>query len=153
MSSRLFSQTGVDSSAFQKVLLKNQRKKEFIYDKTKGKIADKTWLKYLGNVTTKEGKTYKIVTHIWVWGYSQRGTTRILLFDRDNQYVGKFVLGMTYEVPSKVIENRMIFEFPKNVGCDHAIKREVSFSDGIPKQFFLECKNGMGDIFYFDNTK
>ena len=149
----LFAQKGVDESEYLKVIRKNKKGNEFVYDASKGEIADKTWLRYLGNITTKQGIIYKVVTSIWVWGYSKRGTTRILLFDSRNRYVGNFVLGMTYEAPTKVRENKLIFEYPKGESCDYKLKREVSFADGIPKQFFLVCKDGMGDIYYFDTSK
>ena len=40
-----------------------------------------TQLTYLGRVTTKHGHTFKIVNSVWIWGLSQRATSRILIFN------------------------------------------------------------------------
>jgi hypothetical protein len=144
-----FSQTGYPKEWFE-VLRRNKLGKEFIFDKSKGESADKTWLKYLGIVKTKKGKSYKILSSVWVWGISKRGTTRIVLFDLKNQYIGNYALGMTYEAPAKVEKNSVVFRFPKDSGRNFKLIQRLGFSDGIPKTFFLECKDGMGDIYSFD---
>ncbi len=153
IATELFSQTGVEPRIYRNVIRKNQPGKKFVFDYSNGEIADNTRLKYLGDVTTKHGITYKVLTSIWVWGYSKRGTTRLLLFDDKNRYVGNFVLGMTHQAPTNVTASRLIFKLPKVSGCDINLKSEISFADGIPKKFFLECKNGDGDTVYFEPSK
>jgi len=112
------------------------------------------YLHYLGVVRTRHGRTYKIMTSIWIWGLSHRATTRLLVFNRNNQYVGEYYLGSVYDLPSKIKGNALIFLNDKeNPDCDPKIYTSVSFTRGIPKQFFRKCKGPHGDIYSFESEK
>jgi hypothetical protein len=56
---------------------------------------------------------------------------------------------MTYDLPTKIDGNDLVFENKERMDCDAKIETRISFVKGLPKQFFIECKNKMGDIYSF----
>lgn len=57
-----------DQRIRQTVLQKAIVDSTFIFDKWTEKSGIETHLKYLGQVTTKKGQTFKIINSIWFWG-------------------------------------------------------------------------------------
>ncbi|MFL9844866.1 hypothetical protein [Flavobacterium rhizosphaerae] len=108
-------------------------------------------LKYIGIITSPEGN-YKIITSVWYWGLSHRATTRILIYSDRNKYLGNYYLGSVYDIPEKIENDQLVFLHSKSTDCYKKVITRLSFEKGIPKQFFLECKDGMGDIYMFDKT-
>lgn len=137
-----------DNNIRLKTLQKSNIGKKYIYGKWNEKGGTETHLTYLGNVKTKKGKTYKIMTSVWLWGLSRRATNRILVFNSLNQYIGEYSVTMISDLPKKFKNGILIFE-NKNNDCDQNVSSKINFKNGIPKQFFLECKNGSGDIYEF----
>ena len=131
-----------------KTLQKGKISKKNIYGKWNEKGGMETHLTYLGNVKTKKGKTYKIMTSVWIWGLSRRATNTILIFDNLNQYIGEYSVIMIEDLPEKLENGILIFE-NKNNDCDQKVSSKINFRNGIPKQFFRECKNESGDIYEF----
>ena len=119
----------------------------FIFGRwTEGGQTDETQLKYLGQVKTNDGSVYKIMNCTWIWGLSERCTSRILVFDNSNKYLGNYIMNMDYELPEKLINGKLIFSNKKcNMGKIH--KPKVDLSKGIPKQFFINC---FGSFFTFE---
>ena len=122
---------------------------EFIFGKWNENGATETHLKYLGQITTKRGKSFKIMNSVWLWGLSCRATSRILIFDYQNRYVGEYYVGMTYDLPNKLSSSKLIFTNTKREDCDKKLVTIVNLQMGLPKQFFLKCKGDFGDIYTF----
>jgi len=136
-----------DSDMQQKVLRQNKvgKTSRFIHQDD----STATYLKYLGQIKSNKGDSYKIVTSTWIWGHSHRATNRILIFDSNNKYLGNYAVTMTYDLPDKIEGNKLVFLNTDNSDCDVKLVTELSFSDGIPKEFFLKCKGDMGDVYSF----
>jgi hypothetical protein len=87
---------------------------------------------------------------MFVWGLSNRATSRILVFNSRNQYVGNYYLTTSSHLPQKLEGGKLIF---KNTGkdCDKKLQTIVNLKNGLPKQFFRKCNGKYGDIYSFDN--
>ena len=107
-----------------------------------------TYLRYLGKVNTVKGKIYKILTSTWIWGLSHRATNRILVYTKNNRYVGNYYLTTTDDIPDYVKNNKLVF-LDKGNGCDPKLITYLDFNKGIPKHFFCKCKGNNGDIYTF----
>ena len=123
--------------------------KAISFDQTKGQDYDSLVLIYLGDIKTKKGQHLKILTSRWYWGISKRGTSRIVVFNNKNQYLGDYYLSMTYEVPDKIQGKSLVFINKTGSDCTPNVVTKVSFQNGIPKSFFLKCKGEYGDIYSF----
>lgn len=143
-----FAQVSPNSNR-QTVLRDDKIGKLYVFDYSKKNYYDKTEIIYLGKLKTKDGRIFKILISRWYWGISPRATSRIVLFNNRNQYVGNYYVGMTYELPTKIENNALIFKNNDGGGCDSKIVKRISFSNGLPQEFFLECKNKMGNIYNF----
>ena len=137
----------------QKVLEKGIVDSLFIFGKWKDPRKTETHLKYLGQVTTKSGRTFKIVNSIWFWGLSHRATSRILVFNDKNQYVGNYKLGMTFDLPDKLENGELIFTNFDNKECDSESTTKVDFVKGLPKVIFIKCKGKYGDSYKFSSDE
>jgi hypothetical protein len=112
---------------------------------------NETHLLYLGTIKTPEGE-FKIMTCSWFWGVSKRATSRILVFNEKNEYLGNYYVGMTYDLPEKIENNQVVFLHSTTDECDKDRVTTLSFENGIPEEFFLECNDGYGDIYTFDKN-
>src|SRR5215213_4681854 len=74
--------------AFKVALEHDEVGKEISFSQTKGKNHDSLVLVYLGDIETKRGKKLKILTSRWYWALSPRATSRIIVFNQENQYLG-----------------------------------------------------------------
>ncbi|MCD1118082.1 hypothetical protein [Chryseobacterium turcicum] len=144
----LFAQINDDNIRL-KTLQKSNIGKKYIYGKWNEKGGTETHLTYLGNVVSKKG-IYKIMNSTWLWGLSRRATNRILIFNNLNQYIGEYSVIMMSDLPQKFRHGILIFK-NKNNDCDRRVSSKINFKNGIPKQFFRECKNGSGDLYEFDS--
>lgn len=98
-------------------------------------------VKFIGQVRTKTHINYKVLLSARIWGKNYHTTGVIFLYDTSNKYVGKYVLGDMFDLPSKIENNKLIFmNEVKNSDCDSNIITEISFDDGIPSKIFLKCK-------------
>ena len=142
----------VDPDGDRQVVLRHDTiGKTYIFDRSKNDDYDRTELTYLGKVETKDKRVFKILTSIWIWGIAPRATSRIVVYNDKNQYLGNYYVGMTYELPSKIENNALVF-FNKDVpGCDPKIVTRISFDNGLPRQFFLKCKDKSGNIYGFSS--
>jgi hypothetical protein len=130
----------------QNLLKKNIVNKTFIYGKWNENEGTETHLTYLGEVKTKNGVVYKIMTSIWYWGSSHRATSRILIFNNKNKYYGNYSLGMTYEIPDELKNGNLIYSFDRMDNCSEISNTIINLNDGLPKEIFIKCKNGIGDF-------
>lgn len=136
-----------DNEIRQMVLDKNIIDSLFIFGKWTENGQTETHLKYLGEVTTKDGRVFKIMNSCWFWGLSHRATSRILIFNGNNQYVGNYGLGMTYDLPDKLENGILIFTNFENEDCDIKLITKVNFKKGLPNEIFIKCKEEYGDIY------
>lgn len=144
----LFGQVN-DDSIRQVVLNNNVTDSLYVFGQWNETDGTETHLRYLGTIKSPEGG-YKIMTSSWFWGLSKRATSRILVFNEKNEYIGNYYVGMTYDLPEKIDNNQIVFLHSKTDECDKERITRLSFENGIPKEFFLECKDGYGDIYTFD---
>lgn len=107
-------------------------------------------LKYLGSITTTHAQTFKIITSKRIWGISGRGTSRILIYNNKNQYVGQYYVGMTYDLPTKLNNGILIFDADTWGNCDKGIRLRLNLKKGLPEEFFLPCRGNSGDFYRFN---
>lgn len=138
--------------AYQTVLQYAQVGKEYSFDKSRENDLDSLVVAYLGQIATTKGRILKFVTSRWYWGSVPRATSRIVVFNEKNQYLGDYYLTMTYDVPDRIEGTSLIFINDKNAPCTSNLVTKVNFRKGIPKQFFLKCKGEMGDIYTFQQN-
>lgn len=125
----------IDDSKFRStVLKKNIIGKEFSFGECDQKGGHETTLIYLGSVKTKKGKIFKIMNSIWTSGMSCRATSRILIFNAQNQYIGNYYMFDSCDLPTKLENGFLIFK--NGDGCDRKIKTKINFNIGIPKSMF-----------------
>ena len=140
-----------DNKIREKVLKKNQIGKEFVFGNWNENGDTETHLTYLGEVKTKKGKIYKIMNYTWIWGLSSRATNRILIFNQKNQYLGNYYVTLVTDLPTELENGILIFK-NLDADCDKKVTSKVNLKNGLPKQFFRECKDGYGDVYTFDGT-
>jgi hypothetical protein len=146
-----FSQTD-HKRAFQLVLEGDAIGKEYSFGRWDGNTHDSLVLVFLGEVKTNKGRLIKILTSRWYWGLSFRATSRIILFSQKNEYLGDYRLTMNYDLPDKIEDNALIFVNDPGNDCTHSLVKRISFKKGIPKRFFLRCKEKLGDIYSFEQN-
>jgi hypothetical protein len=108
-----------------------------------------THLKYLGQVKTADGRVYKIMNSCSFWGLAHRATSRILIYNDKNQYIGNYSLGMTYDLPDKLENGKLIFTNASNEGCETKLITRVDLTHGLPNVFFIKRKGQSGDFYAF----
>ncbi len=134
-------------SAYKTVLQHAQAGKQYSFDKSKKSGLDSLVVVYLGQIVTTKGKVLKLITSRLYWGTVPRATSRIVVFNEKNQYLGDYYLTMTYDVPEKIEDNYLVFISNKNSSnCPPGVVTRISFRNGIPKLFFVKCN---GDIYSF----
>ena len=139
-----------DTNMRQQVLDKGIIDSVFVFGKWTKESQTETQLKYLGKVTTKAGQTFKIMNSIWLWGLSERATSRILIFNFKNQYVGNYYLSNRDQLPTILRNGKLIFT-NLSEDCDKKVITTINLNNGLPKQFFRKCKDKFGDIFSFES--
>ena len=105
---------------------------------------------YLGKLKNKTGRIFKILTASWYWGISPRATSRILVYNQKNEYVGNYYLTMTYDLPSKLQNGKLIFYNAEESDCDKKVTTTINLVNGLPIHFFRKCKGEFGDIYTFE---
>lgn len=138
-----------DKELRQQVLEKDLIDSLFVFGKWTESGQIETHLKYLGTVSTTDGRVYKIMNSCSFWGLSRHATSRILIFNDKNQYLGNYKLGMTYDLPDKLENGELVFTNWENENCDKELITKVDFAKGLPKEFFIKCKGKFGDIYNF----
>ena len=123
----------------------------FVFGKWTEKSQTENRLKYLGQVTTKTGHTFKIMNSIWLWGLSERATSNIIIYNLKNQYVGHYYLNLIDHLPTSLREGKLLFTNKDN-DCDKKIITIVNLNNGLPTQFFRKCTEEFGDIYSFESN-
>lgn len=133
----------------QSVLRHNKVGKEYVFDRSKAKDYNRTEITYLGQVKTSDGRIFKILISRWYWGLVPRVTSRIVVYNNRNQYLGNYYVDMTNDLPDRLKNNVLIFTNKDNEDCDQKLIPRVSFKSGLPKQFFLKCIRNYGSLYSF----
>ncbi|MES2776533.1 MAG: hypothetical protein V4722_20315 [Bacteroidota bacterium] len=133
----------------QTVLRHNKVGKWYVFDRSKKNSHNKTELTYLGKLRTQDKRVFKILISRWYWGLSPRATSRIVVFNNKNQYLGNYYVGSIYDLPTEIENNALVFYNKESDPTDSCIVTRKRFTNGLPKQFFLECKNKSGNIYAF----
>ena len=124
--------------------------KKYVFGKWNVEGGEETHLVYLGEIKSGERKL-KVLTSIWYWGLSKRATNRVLIYNSDNQYLGQYILGNTCEIPKRLENGHLVFSHDECSECDKSNELKLNLNNILPKKFFWECKNGLGDLFYFSS--
>jgi hypothetical protein len=132
----------------QQVLDKNFVDSLFVFGKWTERGSDETQLKYLGKLTTADGQVLKIMNSCWIWRLSHRATSRILIFDDKNQYVGNYYLYKD-DLPDRIENGKMIFTNKDKEDCEKDLITKIDFSQGIPKELFIKCKGDESELYVF----
>lgn len=133
--------------AYKTVVQHAQVGKEYSFGRSRKNDFDSLVVVYLGQIATTKGRILKFVTSRWYWGSVPRATSRVVVFNETNQYLGDYYLTMTYDVPSKIEDKSLVFTSNENSSnCPPGVVTRISFKNGIPKQFFVKCN---GDIYSF----
>ena len=138
-----------DQKIRRQVLEKGIVDSVFIFGKWTKNGQTETHLKYLGHVTTRSGQTYKILNSTWFWGLSHRATSRVLVFNEKNQYVGNYYLSLTQDLPTTLENGNLIFK-NTDEDCDRKLITVVNLKKGLPKHLFRKCKDKFGDGYSFE---
>jgi hypothetical protein len=128
-----------------KVLLSGQKGRIFCYDSsTKINGTNKIFIEYLGKIHNKDHNEFKILTWSRVWGPNEHTTGSIYIYNIQNKFIGKYVLGDRWDLPMKIKKNSLIF-IKQGRGCNTVTR--IDFSEEIPKQIFIKCKGEYGDVY------
>jgi len=138
-----------DNILRQQVLEKGIIDSSFIFGKWTKEGQTETHLKYLGQVTTTDGHVWKLMNSSCFWGLSHHATTKILVYNVKNEYVGNYHLGMIYDLPDKLENGKLIFTNYGKKDCDQKHITKVDFTRGCPKDMFIKCKGEYGDSYIF----
>jgi len=127
--------------------------KKYYYDFTKDANCNKTCISYLGQIKTNKSKIYKILTCFYVHGQSCRGTSRIVVYNSSNNYIGNYYVGMPEDLPDTIINNRLVYS-KISLKCKFKKGTKISFENGLPKTIFIPCdKANRGDLYSFSNDE
>lgn len=124
--------------------------KTYIYDLTNKKGCNKTSIKYLGVIKTKNGKQYKVISSFFVFSAAStcHGTSNIKIYDMKNKYIGQYYVGMPNDLPTKITENKFVC-WTNSIECDSRKGFSINFEKGLPKTFFLPCLKTGGNEYSF----
>jgi hypothetical protein len=121
----------------------------FVFGKWSKNGQTETHLKYLGIVTTTNGNVFKILNYSWFWGLSHRATSRILIYNHKNQYVGNYYVNMIYDLPDRLVDGKLIFTNKDKMDCNKIIVTQIDFTKGLPKSLFINCDGQNGNVYSF----
>ena len=127
--------------------------KMYFYDFTKVESCNKTTLVYLGTIKTNNNKMYKIMTCFYVHGQSCRGTSRILIYDTHNRYIGNYCVDMPYELPDAIFNNALVYS-ETDKRCTFKKYAKISFQYGLPETIRIPCDAAdNGNIYFFSGSE
>jgi len=132
------------------VLQHNKIGKTYIFDRSKKEDYNRTELTYLGILKAGDGRVFKLMISRWSWGLSPETTTRLLVFNNKNRYTGYYYIGKAYKLPDRIENNALVFDNKGSENCDPDSVTRITFTNGIPNRFTVDCKDGgWADIYVF----
>jgi len=131
------------------VLENNKVNKKYTFGNWTENGGVQTDLIYLGFATAAKGRIFKILTSVWHWGQSHHTTSKILIYNDQNQYLGEYNVGAIYDLPNELKNGVLCFYHDKTDNCDQDDHTYVDLKKRLPHKFFLKCKGSYGDIYSF----
>jgi hypothetical protein len=131
----------------------NQSCKNVLHFKRKGIVYSfntkdtKYSVKLLGSLIAGNTKYY-ILTIKSSWGKNQHTNGYIWVYNTEQQYVGRYILGDALDLPYKIVKNKLLFS-NKGKGCKKNHYSEINFNYGLPQKIFILACGEMGDIYEF----
>ena len=101
--------------------------------------------RYLGTFETVSGKRFYLIASSYVFDIKTLAKTEnhIFVYNQKKQYVGYYYVGQMYELPKKLINNKLYFKIK---GCSE--QTIINLRHGIPKAINLRC-NGENNYYEF----
>jgi hypothetical protein len=126
--------------------------KTYTRDLVGNKGCNKTEIKYLGEIQTKKGKRFKILTSFFVHGNDIicHGNSAIKIYDFENRYVGVYYVGMPDDLPDSLINNKILY-LDNSEDCNKRKGYSIDFGQGLPNHIFIPCTKQSGDLYYFSS--
>lgn len=138
-----------DIEKYERLALRNNKAgKEYIIDLTGVEGCNKSRVRYLGVVTTTMGRKYKVLTSFYVHGDNCRGTSNIKIYDVNDKFIGRYYVGMPYDLPDTLIKNKLFYS-KNQQDCSLRQGTSINMSNGLPKKFFIPCSKTGGDEYTF----
>lgn len=132
----------------EKLLEKNIKDTLLVIGKWNTSGGSETQMKYLGDVKTTDGKTLKIVNWVWYWGISHRSTTKLLVYNEKNQYLGNYQFNLPVDLPVQLNDSALVFNNKNKKECDTRLITIIDLKKGLPNDFFVTCKDKEGNFYY-----
>jgi hypothetical protein len=135
-------------------LKKNVIGKTYSYNLVGNRTCDKTRIKYLGEIRTKNGKPFRIVTSVFIQRKEAgcRSSSFIKIYDAKNRYIGQYTVEVPEDLPDTLIQNKLIYR-NNSATCDKRKGYSVELANGLPKTLYLPCSTGIGDVYHFTKGK
>ncbi len=124
--------------------------KTYFYDIANRKDCNKSAIKYLGIIKTKNGKQFKVLSSFFVFNAAAtcHGSSSIKFYNLQNKYIGQYHLSMPYDLPTYIFENKFIY-WTNSKECISRKGFFLNLKNGLPSKFFLPCTVKGGDLYYF----
>ncbi len=129
----------------KRIILLNKQSKIYAFENDTNSI----YINFLGVIKTKKNKRFKIITIKNVWGINKHTNAYIWIYNYKNEYMGRYVLGDSKDLPIKLKGNNLIFSNQEK-GCSKLFFSKVNFYFGIKYKMQLPTCGGMGDIYQFE---
>lgn len=132
--------------------LRNRAGKIYVADLAGREDCNKTRIKYLGVVHTRQGRSYKILTSFFVFGASStcHGSSHIKIFDMKNRFIGSYNVGMPEGLPDILRNNKLLY-LENTADCNLRKTRSINLNNGLPGRFFVACTANGGDEYVFSS--
>jgi hypothetical protein len=124
-----------DATIRQKVLRMGVINKEFVFGKSTENKGLETRLTYMGRIKTRDGRVFKVMNYVLLWGLSKRATNRILIFNGSNRYVGNYYVDISNDLPTELRNGKLVFGRAGG-HCNPQAPQIISFKNGLPASFY-----------------
>jgi hypothetical protein len=99
---------------------------------------------YLGELLSK-GESLSLVYLTSYYGVNRQANSNLLVFDDECHLVGFYSIGGVLKDIASLKKNSVVFPPDSLGGCSE--ESIFDFTNSIPNEIFLECKDGMGDLY------
>ena len=132
--------TPTDNQPLITRLIKNTDRDIFISDTTATNIICSQHLDYLGDFHNTNGETtFKIMTILTEWGLDCRTTSRILVYNNTDDYLGNYYTDGI--LPTQIMDNGLLFDGLTIGDFTKSIPDSLQIDDNFWTRF--EKKNGL----------
>ncbi len=126
------------------VLEQNVVDSTYTFDRSYPPDLDIIQLTLLGDIKLSNDQSVKILNSAWTWGADTTTTSRIIILDQDNNFLGDYNFYGFDKLPKRISNENLIFSY---VNEETGVSKDTSinFRDGPPKVFEV---NGLGKYYY-----